>query len=81
MKLLRLERSRAQTHKGLKRPANAIKRDTIKIPLTHKQRAEQKTQQPKLDQRKSTKTLPCPDGSLAFSARHAAKTIPWLGCH
>ena len=47
--LLRLERSHAQTHKGFKRLANAIARDTIGIPPTRKQRAEQRAQQPKLD--------------------------------
>ncbi len=49
--LLRLERSRAQTSKGLKRLANAITRDAIGIPLTRKQRAEIRAQRPKLDRR------------------------------
>jgi hypothetical protein len=47
--LLRLERSHAQTHKGVKRLANAIARDTIGIPLTRKQRAEERARRPKLD--------------------------------
>jgi hypothetical protein len=47
--LLRLERSRAQTQKGLRRLANAATREAIGIPLTRKQRAEQRAQLPKLD--------------------------------
>jgi hypothetical protein len=47
--LLRLKRSRAQTPKGIKRLANAIARDAIGIPLTRKERAEQRAQRPKLD--------------------------------
>jgi hypothetical protein len=47
--LLRLQRSHAQTPRGLKRLANAITRDAIGIPLTRKQRAEMRAQQPKLD--------------------------------
>ena len=39
--LLKLSRSHAQTPKGFKRLANAITRDTIGIPLTRKQQAEQ----------------------------------------
>lgn len=45
--LQRLERSRAKTHKGFKRLANAITRDAIGIPLTRKQQGEQRP--PKLD--------------------------------
>ena len=47
--LPRLERSHAQTPKGFKRLANAIARDVIGIPLTRKERAEQRAQRPKLD--------------------------------
>jgi hypothetical protein len=47
--LQRFERSRAQTNKGVKRLANVIAWDTIGIPLTRKQRAEQSAQRPKLD--------------------------------
>lgn len=47
--LLRLERSHAQSRKGLKRLANAITRDAIGIPLTRKRRAEIRAQRPKLD--------------------------------
>src|SRR5258708_3616471 len=55
--LLRLERSRAQTSKGLKRLANAIIRDAIGIPLTRKQRAEIRAQGPKLDPRDIDKNI------------------------
>jgi hypothetical protein len=47
--LLRLERSRARTHKGFKRLANAVTRETIGIPLTRAQQAEKRAQRPKLD--------------------------------
>jgi hypothetical protein len=46
---LKLERSRAQTPKGFKRLANAIMRDAVGIPLTRKQRAQIRSQRPKLD--------------------------------
>jgi hypothetical protein len=49
MGLLRLERSCAQTPKGFKRLANAISREAIGIPLTRRQRAENRAQQPKLN--------------------------------
>jgi hypothetical protein len=38
-----------KTPKGFKRPANAIARDAIGIPLTLKQRAEERAHRPKLD--------------------------------
>jgi len=47
--MLRLNRSHAQTQKGFRRLANAIARDAIGIPLTRKERAEQRAQRPKLD--------------------------------
>jgi hypothetical protein len=53
--LLRLERSHAQTHKGFKRLANAIARDTIGIPLTRKQRSEHRAQRAKPDPREIDK--------------------------
>ena len=55
--LLRLERSRAQTSKGLKRLANAIIRDAIGIPLTRTHRAEIRAQGPKLDPRDIDKNI------------------------
>ena len=47
--LLRLNRSHAQTQKGFRRLANTIARDAIGIPLTRKQRAEERARRPKLD--------------------------------
>jgi hypothetical protein len=47
--LRRFEQSRAKTRKGFKRLANAITRDAIGVPLTRKQRDEQRAQEPKLD--------------------------------
>ena len=46
--LERFERSHAQTLKGFRRLANAIKREATGFPLTRKQRAEQRP--PKLDE-------------------------------
>jgi hypothetical protein len=51
--LLRLERSRAQTPKDLKRLSNAIIRDAIGRPLTRAQRAEQRP--PKLEEKEIDK--------------------------
>jgi hypothetical protein len=47
--LLRLERSHAQTPKGFKRLANAIAREVIGIPLTRKERTEERARRPKLN--------------------------------
>jgi hypothetical protein len=48
-RMLRLNRSHAQTQKGFRRLANTITREAIGIPLTRNQRSEQRAQRRKLD--------------------------------